>query len=110
MRPSSPPPAERPASTGRIRALFSFRAGHLHLFVLGLAVAFSHVYPRWLGWTVFLAGVLSIGAGLIQAYVGEPTGASRVLTIIGPSVITLWLLVMGVLLLRFERERPIEPT
>jgi O-antigen ligase len=38
MRPSSPP-AERPASTGRIRALFSFRAGHLHLFVLGLAVA-----------------------------------------------------------------------
>ena len=36
--PSSPP-AERPASTGRIRALFSFRAGHLHLFVLGLAVA-----------------------------------------------------------------------
>jgi O-Antigen ligase len=37
MRPS--PPAERPAGTGRIRALFSFRAGHLHLFVLGLAVA-----------------------------------------------------------------------
>jgi O-antigen ligase len=38
LMPSSPP-AERPASTGRIRALFSFRAGHLHLFVLGLAVA-----------------------------------------------------------------------
>jgi O-antigen ligase len=38
MRRRPPPPAERPA-TGRIRALFSFRAGHLHLFVLGLAVA-----------------------------------------------------------------------
>jgi O-antigen ligase len=36
---SSSPPAERPASTGRVRALFSFRAGNLHLFVLGLAVA-----------------------------------------------------------------------
>jgi O-antigen ligase len=33
-----PPPAGRPA-TGRIRALLGFRAGHLHLFVLGLAVA-----------------------------------------------------------------------
>lgn len=93
-----------------LASLFNFVFAAVTFILFGLAVAFSHVYPRWLGWTVFLAGVLSIGAGLIQAYVGEPTGASRVLTIIGPSVITLWLLVMGVLLLRFERERPIEPT
>jgi hypothetical protein len=63
-------------------------------------VALGDVYPRWLGWVVTVAGLGSIGAGLVQAYVGEPSGASRVLTIIGPTVITLWLLVMGVLLIR----------
>jgi hypothetical protein len=40
--------------------------------------------------------------------VGEPTGASRVLTIIGPTLITLWLLVIGVLLIRKGRERRID--
>jgi hypothetical protein len=93
-----------------LASLFNFVFAAVTFILFGLAVALSDVYPRWLGWTVFLAGVLSIGAGLIQAYVGEPTGASRVLTIVGPSVITLWLLVMGVLLLRLERERPIELT
>jgi Mn2+/Fe2+ NRAMP family transporter len=70
-------------------------------------VAFSGRYPRWLGWVAVLAGILSIVAGSIQAYVGEPTGASRVLTIIGPTVITLWLLSMGILLLRQARKAPI---
>lgn len=73
-------------------------------FILfGLAVALSDVYPRWLGWVAVLAGVASIGAGLVQALAGEPTTASRVLTIIGPTVITLWLLVIGILLLRNVR-------
>jgi hypothetical protein len=66
------------------------------------------VYPRWLGWVVVVAGVASIGAGLIQAYVGEPTGASRILTIFGPTVITLWLLVIGILLVRKGRVSRIE--
>jgi hypothetical protein len=52
------------------------------------------------------AGLGSIGAGLIQASAGESTDASKILTIIGPTVITLWLLVMGVLLLRNNGERP----
>ncbi|MGH2723349.1 MAG: DUF4386 family protein [Actinomycetota bacterium] len=68
-------------------------------FILfGLAVGLSRAYPRWLGWVVVAAGVLAVGAGLIQALTGEPTTASRILTIIGPTVITLWLLVIGVLL------------
>ena len=78
-------------------------------FILfGLAVALSDVFPRWLGWAVFLAGLASIGAGLIQAFVGEPTDASRILTIIGPTVITLWLLVIGILLLR--KGSPLAPS
>jgi hypothetical protein len=69
----------------------------------GLAVALSGVYRPWLGWTVVVAGVASVGAGLIQAFIGEPTMASRVLTIFGPTVITLWLLVIGILLVRQAR-------
>jgi Domain of unknown function (DUF4386) len=71
--------------------------------LFGLAVALSDVYPRWLGWVAVLAGFASIGAGLVQALVGEPTTASRVLTIIGPTVITLWEVVIGILLLRNRR-------
>lgn len=76
----------------------SFAGGPFMLF--GLAVAFSHAYPRWLGWTAAFAGIGSIGAGLVQAFTGEPTIASLILTIIGPTVISLWLLVMGILLLQ----------
>jgi hypothetical protein len=56
---------------------------------------------------VVVAGVASIGAGLIQALVAEPSTASRILTIFGPTVITLWLLIMGILLLRNERAAPL---
>jgi hypothetical protein len=68
--------------------------------LMGLAIALSHAFPRWLGWTAAAAGSGSIGAGLVQAFTGEPTVASLILTIIGPTVICLWLLGMGVLLLR----------
>ncbi len=70
-------------------------------FVLfGLAVARSDTYARWLGWVAFGAGIGSIGASLVQAFTGEPTVTSLILTIIGPTVIAVWLLVMGVLLWR----------
>jgi hypothetical protein len=86
-----------------LASLFNFVFAAATFILFGLAVAFSRVYPRWLGWAVLVAGVASVGAGLIQALVGEPTTASRVLTIFGPTVITLWLLVMGILLLQKAR-------
>ncbi|HEX3200832.1 MAG TPA: hypothetical protein VHW42_02690, partial [Actinomycetes bacterium] len=76
----------------------------------GLAVAFSDVHPRWLGWVVLVAGVASIGAGLVQAFTGAPTEASRGLTIFGPTVITLWLMVIGFVLVRLGRESSRSPT
>ncbi len=70
-------------------------------FVLyGLAAALSDVYPRWLGWIVAVAGVGGAVSGAIQAYMGEPTAFSTVAGIAAPTVITLWLLVTGVLLVR----------
>jgi hypothetical protein len=87
-----------------LASLFNFIFAAATFVLFGLAVALSRVYPRWLGWVVVVAGAASIGAGLIQALVGEPTTASRILTILGPTVITLWEVVIGVLLLRLARE------
>ena len=68
--------------------------------LFGLAVTTSEGFPRWFVLVVVLGGLESIGAGLIQAQAGEPVLASRALTIIGPTVITLWLFVIGILLVR----------
>jgi hypothetical protein len=43
------------------------------------------------------AGIGSILAGLVQSLTGKPTVASLILTIIGPTVIALWMLAIGVL-------------
>lgn len=86
-----------------LASLFNLLFAGATFILLGLAVALSGIYPRWLGWSVVVAGVLSIPAGLIQAFAGEPSDASRILTIIGPTVITLWLLAMGVILIRRTR-------
>ena len=59
---------------------------------------------------VLVAGVASIGAGLVQGFTGEPTEASRGLTIFGPTVITLWLMVIGFVLVRMGRESSGSPT
>ena len=83
-----------------LASLFNILFAGVAFILFGLAVAASEGYPRWLGLFVVLGGLESIGAGLIQAEAGEPLVASRVLTIIGPTVITLWLFVMGILLVR----------
>jgi hypothetical protein len=68
--------------------------------LLGLAVAWSRVYPRWLGWIAVVAGAGSVVVGLVQGQVGETNAVTRIPSIIFPTVITLWLAWMGVLLLR----------
>jgi hypothetical protein len=91
-----------------LAGLFNMSFAGVPFILLGLAVALSRAFPRWLGWTAVAAGSGSIGAGLVQAFTGEPTMASLILTIIGPTVISLWLLVMGILLLR-KAARPARP-
>jgi hypothetical protein len=70
-------------------------------FILyGLAVAWSQLYPRWLGWVVVRVGLGLEAAGLIQASAGEATTVTRTLTISIPTVITPWLTQMGILAFR----------
>jgi hypothetical protein len=107
------PPAERVAALHALLAeeainfalgtLFYILFAGVTFVLLGLAVAWSRVYPRWLGWTAVAAGAGSVAVGLVQAQVGETDTVTRIPSIIFPTVITLWLAWMGVLLLRRAR-------
>jgi hypothetical protein len=78
-------------------------------FVLfGLAAALSGVYPRWLGWVAVAGGAGGAVSGVIQAYIGEPSAITTALGVAAPTTITLWLLVMGILLLRGRPHAQIE--
>jgi hypothetical protein len=78
----------------------NFALASLFNILLGLAVACSDEYPGWLGWVVVVAGVGSVPVGLVQAYMGESIGFTRIATIIFPTIITLWVVGMSVLLWR----------
>lgn len=70
----------------------------------GVAAAVSENYPRWLGWIVVVAGVGGSLSGLIQAYMGEPTPISVAVGIGAPTIITFWVIWVGMLL--FSRASP----
>jgi hypothetical protein len=107
---ASAPPGERAAALRvllaeeamnfALAALFNILFAGVTFVLYGLAVAWSRRYPGWLGWVAVVAGVGSLAAGLVQAVVGEPTTLSRVLTIIFPTVITLWLVDVNAFILR----------
>src|SRR5215211_8799013 len=83
-----------------LAALFNILFAGVTFILLGLAVALSGEYPGWLGWVVVVAGFGSVAVGLVQAYTGESIGFTRIATIIFPTIITLWVVGMSVLLLR----------
>lgn len=83
-----------------IASIFNILFAGVTYILLGLAVALSLVYPRWLGWVAVAMGLGCIVAGIIQALNGEPTVVTKTLTIIFPSIITLWTALLGVLLWR----------
>jgi len=104
------PPGERAAALRLVLAeeslnfaiasAFNILFAGVTYILLGLAVAFSRVYPRPLGWVAVVTGFGCIVAGLIQALTGEPTLLTKTLTIIFPTIITLWTALLGVLLWR----------
>jgi hypothetical protein len=81
-------------------SLFNLLFAGTAFTLFGLAVAASDNYPRWLGLLVVLGGLDAIAAGIIQAMAGESSEATRLLAVIGPTIITLWLTAMGLLMLR----------
>ena len=88
-----------------LASLFNILFAGVTFILLGLAVAWSGEYPVWLGWVVVVAGVGSVLVGLVQAYTGESIGFTRIATIIFPTIITLWVVEMSVLLWRMASSR-----
>ncbi len=87
-----------------LAALFNILFAGVTFILFGVAVARSRTYPAALGWVAAAAGAGSIIVGVLQAYLGESTGLTQTLTIIFPTVITAWVVLMGVLLLQRTRE------
>ena len=71
------------------------------LVLLGVGIALSAVYPKWLGWAVILAGVVWTGIGFAIGIAGSssnldfPFAIAFLLTVV-------WHLVMGIVITRRE--------
>jgi hypothetical protein len=74
--------------------------GGLAFGLFGLAVAWSGRYRPWTGWLVALAGLAGAVSGILQASIGESSPVTLVLGIASPTIYTLWLLGMGIVLVR----------
>ncbi len=88
-----------------LAALFNILFAGVTFILYGLAVVRSGLDRPWLGWTIVAAGIGSLVVGSVQAYVGESTSFTRILTIIFPTVITLWIVRMCLLVGRQELDR-----
>jgi hypothetical protein len=84
----------------------AFISGGLFLATIGLLFGFTPVlfgiamltgddYPRWLGWTAVVAGVLGIISGTIIYFAGFTEFATNVLFPIASILFTLWIGVSG---------------
>jgi hypothetical protein len=93
-----------------LASLFNILFAGVTFILLGLAVAWSGEYPGWLGWVAAVAGVGSVPVGLVQAYTGESIGFTRIATIIFPTIITLWVVGMSVLVWRKAGRRTERPS
>ncbi|MEV6278695.1 DUF4386 family protein [Nocardia sp. NPDC051832] len=71
----------------------------LPFLLIGLAVAFGRGYPRWLGWVVAVTGAGSVFGG-IATYLAWHPSAGFVAALAFNAASTIWLAVMGILMLR----------
>lgn len=72
----------------------------LALAFVGLGIALSTVYPRWLGWVLIILGVLTVVAvGVPQGITGI-TQTSQLLFTVLSLLTTLWALVIGIWMAR----------
>lgn len=84
-------------SFGLVAMFNIFFAGFTFLF-FGLAAATSNHKIAWTGYGISLVGVATIIIGFVQATLGYSTALIEILTVIAPSLITIWTAAMCVVI------------
>ena len=69
----------------------------LTFLLYGLAVAMSESYPKWLGWVAVVLALASLIVGIVQAFTGLSVLVTNTLFASFSSLLTLWVLIMGIL-------------
>ena len=72
----------------------------VNLFLYGIASAKSPQYPKWMGYSVAVLSIGSLIVGWVQANQGLSFLITNVLFASFASLEMLWILVMGILVLR----------
>lgn len=81
-----------------LAGLFNATFAGIPFVLLGVAMLRSADWPSWFGLIAVVAGAGSVIAGAFQLLTGRPTTTSLILTIIGPTVIALWVVLAGAFL------------
>ena len=104
------PTESKAIAFGSLQAVNAIRLGLFDLFIIlffgvpfiafGLAVMMGTGYPTWLGWIALIFGIASLLVGVAQVFTGQTVLLTNILFPLFSVILTLWLLVMGILLLR----------
>ena len=81
-------------------SMFIFILFGLTFTLYGLAVSLTDAYPKWLGWAGLVVGAAGSLLGLVQAYNGPSILVTIVLFPITATLLTAWMVAMGVLMWR----------
>ncbi|MBI4267508.1 MAG: hypothetical protein HY662_01840, partial [Chloroflexi bacterium] len=68
----------------------------LAIFFLGIGMARSAVYPKWLGWAGLILGILMVAiVGIPQFFAGQ-TSMTQTLFAVLAGLSTVWALIVGI--------------
>lgn len=109
VRWQAAPPAGKDAAYGIVAVLspLGLGRGNFPLMVLanglaftflGLGMAHSSLYPRWLGWLAILLGASGLALGIVQTFTGRER--SLTLFVVLEALTILWFAVVGVVMAR----------
>jgi uncharacterized protein (DUF983 family) len=88
-----------------LASLLSILIG-LTMVAFAIALRFSKQFPKWVATLGLLGGVVTVAAGIAQAYTGFSTLAMR-LSMGGGSVLLLWAMIVGVFMWRLAPRLPV---
>ncbi len=68
----------------------------LAMAFLGIGMALSTVYPKWMGWVLLILGVLIVAVPGIPQAVGGPSQALGIITGVLLGLASIWAIVVGI--------------